>query len=77
MVGLAIQITDTGIGIAAEGIPRVLGPVGQVIDSMTRNHEGVGLGLSIINSLVKVYGGAMRIESVVDMETTVTVRFPL
>jgi signal transduction histidine kinase len=40
---------DTGIGIVAEDIPRVLEPFGQVIDGMTRNHEGAGIGLSIIN----------------------------
>jgi len=44
---------------------------------MTRNHEGVCLGLSIINFLVKLHGGTMSIESIVDMGTTVTVRFSL
>jgi signal transduction histidine kinase len=43
---------------------------------MNRNHECAGLGLSTINSLVKLNGGTMSIESVVDMLTTVTVRFP-
>lgn len=72
-----LRVVDTGIGIAADDIPKIMEPFGQVTDAMTRNHEGAGLGLSIVNALVLLNGGEMKIESVVGSGTTVTLRFPL
>ena len=45
--GFAIAIRDTGIGIATEDIPRVLQPFEQVESSLSRSHNGTGLGLPL------------------------------
>ena len=71
-----LRVTDTGVGIAAADIPRVLEPFGQVDDIMTRRHDGVGLGLSLARSLVELHGGNLEIESEVGAGTSVTVYFP-
>jgi len=42
---LAVSVTDTGIGIAPENIPRALAPFGQVDNTESRSTEGTGLGL--------------------------------
>jgi signal transduction histidine kinase len=43
---------------------------------MSRNHQGTGLGLSLIKSMVDLHGGSVDIQSEVGTGTTVTVRFP-
>ncbi len=73
---LAVKIVDTGIGIAAEDIPRVLEPFGQVGDVMTRGYDGTGLGLPLAKSMVEMHGGTFHLEREVGVGTTVTVRFP-
>lgn len=73
---IVLKVGDTGIGIAAENIPKVLEPFTQVEDIMTRSHEGVGLGLSLSKQLAELHDGTLTIESEVDKRTTVTVRFP-
>ncbi len=74
--GQEISVTDTGIGIAAEEIPKVMKPFGQVADSHIRNHDGTGLGLSICNSLMELHGGCLNIESEIGQGTKVTLHFP-
>ena len=71
-----VRVTDTGIGIAAADIPRVLEPFGQVDDIMTRTYDGAGLGLSLARSLVELHGGSLEIASEVGAGTAVTVGFP-
>ena len=73
---LSVKITDTGIGIAAGDLPRVLEPFGQAGDVMTRGHDGAGLGLPLAKSMVELHGGTFDLESQVGVGTTVTVRFP-
>ena len=74
--GMVIEIRDTGIGIAADEIPKVLEPFGQGGDVMTRAHEGTGLGLSLAKSLTEMHGGTLSIASELNIGTTVTVKFP-
>jgi signal transduction histidine kinase len=71
-----IIVRDTGVGIAAKDIPRILKPFGQVADSWTRSHDGVGLGLAISKDLMKLHGGDLKLESEVNQGTTVTLTFP-
>ena len=61
---LEISVADTGIGISAKDIPKALQPFGQVAESYNRGHEGTGLGLPICNSLMRLHGGSLAIESV-------------
>ena len=74
--GIRIEVTDTGIGIAAEDVPLVLEAFGQVRTSHTVTHEGTGLGLTLSKQLVELHGGDLAIQSEVGKGTTVILRFP-
>ncbi|HWU00355.1 MAG TPA: ATP-binding protein, partial [Terriglobales bacterium] len=73
---VAITVSDTGIGIAATDIPKVLSSFGQVDNAMSRQHDGTGLGLPIVKSLVELHGGRLTIDSTLGEGTSVTVTLP-
>lgn len=75
--GIAISVTDTGIGIPKEKLKVVTMPFEQVSGEFTRNHEGSGLGLAITKDLIEMHGGTLDIESELGAGTTVTVQMPL
>lgn len=60
---LRIEIVDTGIGIAADKLPRLFHPFIQAEDSTTRRFGGTGLGLSISRRLARMMGGELDLES--------------
>jgi PAS domain S-box-containing protein len=72
-----LSVADTGIGIAAKDIAKVLEPFGQADNPHSRRQEGTGLGLPIVKALVEQSGGSFRLESKVDAGTTVTLRLPV
>lgn len=74
--GFFVSIADSGIGMAAEDIPKALAVFSQVDNSLNRNHEGTGLGLPLSKSFVEMHGGSMELRSEVDVGTTVTIRLP-
>ena len=57
-------VIDSGIGIPGENKNRIFDRFHQVDNSLTRNHEGAGLGLSISKALVEMLGGSIKVESV-------------
>ena len=61
--GLRFEVEDTGLGIAAEDLPELFKTFSQVDSSMTRVHDGAGLGLSICRELVELMGGAIGVHS--------------
>ncbi len=71
-----IAVEDTGVGIEAKYIDKVLQPFGQANVNPYNAHEGVGLGLSIVTGLTEASGGSIRIESEPDKGTTVIIEFP-
>jgi len=71
-----LQVADTGCGIPAEQIPEIMKPFRQVEDPLIRRHEGTGLGLCLVDNLIKIHGGSFDIESEVGVGTVVTVHFP-
>jgi signal transduction histidine kinase len=73
---LVITISDTGIGIAPEDIPKALAPFGQVDSTVRRKQEGTGLGLPLAKQLVELHGGTLTIDSKVNVGTTVTFALP-
>jgi len=73
---VAIEVADTGIGIAAADLKRIFEPFQQADNSLGRAHEGTGLGLTIAKSLVELNGGTLLAASAVGVGTTITVRLP-
>lgn len=74
--GLDIRVSDTGIGIAADDIPKILAPFGQVDSGLARRYDGSGLGLPLSRDLMELHGGNLSIASTIGMGTTVTMHFP-
>lgn len=73
---VVIQVRDTGVGIAPENIEKVLEPFVQVESSMSRYHEGTGLGLPLVKQFADLHEAQLKIDSVLSVGTTVTVTFP-
>jgi signal transduction histidine kinase len=73
---LVVSIEDTGIGIPAEQIQRVVQPFEQVADHLTRKHDGTGLGLPIAKALIELHGGELVLRSQLGAGTTVMLRLP-
>lgn len=75
--GVAIAVTDTGIGMTAEEITVALERFGQIDNRLSRRFEGAGLGLPLAKHFVELHGGTLEIESKRDCGTKVTVTFPV
>ena len=73
---LVLIVSDTGIGIAAEKMKRILEPFSQVDSTLTSSQSGVGLGLALVNSMIKAHGGTLDIDSELGVGTSVTLCFP-
>jgi signal transduction histidine kinase len=74
--GVELAVRDTGVGIPAEELPRLFDRFHRVRGVRARSHEGSGIGLALVSELVRLHGGAVRVESVVDAGTTLTVSLP-
>lgn len=73
---LVLSIIDTGIGIAAKDLGKIGQPFFQANNAYDRDHQGTGLGLSVVKGLCELHGGSFSISSVEGEGTTVTVRVP-
>ena len=73
---IAIAIQDTGIGIAAGDIDKIFQAFRQVDQSFTRQHAGTGLGLAITDSLIRMMGGEISVESVLNEGSIFTIQIP-
>lgn len=62
---LRVDITDSGIGIPPEKFSRLFQPFSQVDSSLSREHDGMGLGLSICKRLAEAMGGKIGVASTV------------
>ncbi len=74
--GMAVSLTDTGIGMRPEDIPKAMSPFGQLESTFERRFEGTGLGLPLVQRLVELHGAELRIESQLGQGTKAEVRFP-
>jgi len=73
---VAIEIADTGIGIAPEKLPSIFEPFVQVDQRHTRSHEGVGLGLAISRDLARGMGGDLVASSAPNQGSVFTLTVP-
>ena len=74
--GVLITVTDTGIGMDAEGLAKALQPFGQVDNPLQRKCQGTGLGLPLTKGLVELHGGTLMIDSRLGSGTTIAVHLP-
>jgi signal transduction histidine kinase len=72
-----LEVSDRGIGIAAEDLPHLFAPFFR--SSAARKHDvtGLGLGLHIVNEIVRLHAGRIRVRSEVGVGTTFTVELPI
>jgi signal transduction histidine kinase len=73
---LVIAVRDAGCGIPREHLERVLEPFGQVEDHLTRENEGVGLGLPLARALITLHGGQLTLASTVGVGTVAEIVLP-
>ena len=60
---LEISVKDCGIGLKVDQLEMIFGRFKQVDESLSRNAEGTGIGLSLVKSIVELHGGRMFVES--------------
>jgi len=71
--GLVLEVADTGIGIAADEVPRVFDRFHQVPGAVSRSGDGVGIGLALVADLAGVLGGGAAVDSTPGSGSTFTV----
>jgi signal transduction histidine kinase/DNA-binding response OmpR family regulator/ligand-binding sensor domain-containing protein len=74
---LLVTIQDTGIGIPPEHVPNIFNRFYQVDGKLNRTYEGTGIGLALVNELVRVLNGTIDVVSTEGLGTTFTVALPL
>jgi len=72
-----IEVTDTGVGIAEEEIPKIFDKFYRVKHPETRKVIGTGLGLAIVKSVVEAHHGTVEVQSTLGKGTTFRIRLPM
>ena len=75
--GIGFSVEDTGIGMSPAEVEKAFSPYGQIDSKVSRKHQGTGLGLPISQSLAKLHGGDLRIESKPGSGTTIALMLPI
>ena len=71
-----VSVTDTGIGIAAHELPKLFERFHRVEGAKGRSFEGSGIGLALVQELVKLHGGSITLQSEPNSGTTFALRLP-
>lgn len=74
---IIISVKDTGIGIPESKLSMIFERFRQVDKSLTRNHEGSGIGLSLVKSLVELHGGEITVKSTHGEGTEFIIKLPV
>jgi PAS domain S-box-containing protein len=61
--GAELEVSDTGTGIAEKDLPRIFERFHRVEGAKSRSHEGSGIGLALVQELVRLHGGELRVQS--------------
>jgi PAS domain S-box-containing protein len=72
-----LSVRDTGVGIAKQELPRLFERFHRIEGQKSRTYEGSGIGLALVQELVKFHRGSIRVESEPGRGTTFTVSIPL
>jgi two-component system, sensor histidine kinase len=76
--GLTVQVSDNGIGIAPETLPRIFEMFGQVDQSIERKQAGLGVGLTLARRLIELHDGSIEVASAgLGHGSTFIVRMPV
>jgi PAS domain S-box-containing protein len=73
---MQFRVRDTGIGITPENLSQLFRPFVQVESGLTRQYEGTGLGLALVQRLADLHGGSVQVESAVGEGSCFTVNLP-
>ena len=73
---IQFSVTDTGIGIAHKDLQKLFVPFVQVDSGLTREYEGTGLGLALVQRLTDLHGGSVVVESEVGKGSCFTINLP-
>jgi signal transduction histidine kinase len=73
---VVVTVADTGIGIAAEELPRLFERFHRVEGARGRSFEGSGIGLALVQELVRLHGGDISAASTPGVGTAFTIRLP-
>ncbi len=71
-----VTIADTGIGLAADEMPRLFERFHRIESAHARSNEGSGIGLALVQELVNLHGGSISADSAEGVGTTFTIRLP-
>ncbi len=71
-----LEVRDTGVGIPKEHLAHVFERFHRIESTRARTYEGTGIGLALVEELVKLHGGRVRVESAVGTGSTFTVTIP-
>ena len=71
-----LKVRDTGTGIPPEELPHLFERFHRVRGARARTHEGTGIGLALVQELVRLHGGTVEVASVLNQGTTFTVKIP-
>ncbi|MGQ4272446.1 sensor histidine kinase [Terrihabitans sp. B22-R8] len=74
---MRVEVSDTGIGVSAEDLPRLGTSFFQACSSYERPFEGTGIGLSVVKGLVALHGGRFDVQSRVGAGTRIIIDLPL
>ena len=74
--GIRISVKDNGTGISKEFLPNIFDRFYQVDGSSTREHEGTGIGLSLVKELVEIHGGQIDVKSEIGFGTEFIIFIP-
>ena len=72
-----LRVRDTGTGVPAEEVPLLFERFHRVENARGRTHEGSGIGLALVQELVKLHGGSISADSELGQGTTFTISIPL
>lgn len=73
---ILIRVKDSGIGIPGEKLDSIFQRFSQVDRSLARNHEGSGIGLSIVSELVELHKGKVGVESEIGKGSEFCIKIP-